>query len=169
MGDRIVVMKDGLIQQVDTPQNLYDNPCNRFVAGFIGTPQMNFLSGTLQRDSSGYSVKIDDSSVTLEPAKVNDRLPSYVGREIKFGIRPEDIYDDEAFIAAHSENVISATVEVRESMGSEVYLYLNYHGVHLTAKVAPTTKSQSGKQARLAIDRRKIHLFDPETEAAILN
>jgi len=169
MGDRIVVMNDGLVQQVDTPQNLYDHPCNMFVAGFIGAPQMNFLSGTLQKDASGYSVEISGDRIPLAPEKVNESITAYVGKEIKVGIRPEDIYDDEPHLFAHADSILETRVEVRELMGSEVYLYLDYKGEHITAKVAPATKSQTGQTSRVVVDKSKIHLFDLATEAAILD
>ncbi len=169
MGDRIVVMKDGLIQQVDTPQNLYDSPCNIFVAGFMGSPQMNFIDGTLQKEGNDYFVEISGDKLRIDPSKVNDVMATYVGKAVKVGIRPEDIKDDEAFLQEHKDSIISATVEVSELMGSEVYLYLNYKEARLTARVAPNTTSKTGSEIKLALDTRKLHLFDPESEAAIMN
>ena len=98
MGDRIVVMKDGLIQQVDTPQNLYDYPCNMFVGGFIGSPQMNFLDATLVKEGSNYYVDLGGDKLLIAPEKVTSALDAYVGKAIKAGIRPEDIKDDEEFM-----------------------------------------------------------------------
>ena len=95
MGDRIVVMKDGLIQQVDTPQNLYDYPCNMFVGGFIGSPQMNFLDATLVKEGSNYYVDLGGDKLLIAPEKVTSALDAYVGKAIKAGIRPEDIKDGE--------------------------------------------------------------------------
>lgn len=169
MGDRIVVMKDGFIQQVDTPQNLYDNPCNVFVAGFIGTPQMNFVDGTLLKDGGDYYVQVNDDKLHVDPAKVNEKMASYVDKPVKMGIRPEDLSDDAAFLADHPKSIIDTVVEVRELMGSEVYLYLDYKGTRLTARVAPDTASKTNQQLKVAIDTRKLHLFDPETEEAIMN
>ena len=119
MGDRIVVMKDGLIQQVDTPQNLYDYPCNMFVGGFIGSPQMNFLDATLVKEGSNYYVDLGGDKLLIAPEKVTSALDAYVGKAIKAGIRPEDIKDDEEFMEKHKDATITAHVEVSELMGSE--------------------------------------------------
>ena len=155
MGDRIVVMKDGIIQQVDTPQNLYDMPCNMFVAGFIGSPQMNFLDGTV---------------IPLPQEKTADgKLAAYVGKSLKVGIRPEDMKDDEEFLEKHPSSHIDTEVEVSELMGAEIYLYLTYKGQNLMARVAPTSKSRRGDKVTMAMDTHKIHLFDPETELTLLN
>ena len=124
MGDRIVVMKDGLIQQVDTPQYLYDYPCNMFVGGFIGSPQMNFLDATLVKEGSNYYVDLGGDKLLIAPEKVTSALDAYVGKAIKAGIRPEDIKDDEEFMEKHKDATITAHVEVSELMGSEIYLYL---------------------------------------------
>ena len=117
MGDRIVVMKDGLIQQVDTPQNLYDYPCNMFVGGFIGSPQMNFLDATLVKEGSNYYVDLGGDKLLIAPEKVTSALDAYVGKAIKAGIRPEDIKDDEEFMEKHKDATITAHVEVSELMG----------------------------------------------------
>ena len=110
MGDRIVVMKDGLIQQVDTPQNLYDYPCNMFVGGFIGSPQMNFLDATLVKEGSNYYVDLGGDKLLIAPEKVTSALDAYVGKAIKAGIRPEDIKDDEEFMEKHKDATITAHV-----------------------------------------------------------
>ena len=170
MGDRIVVMKDGIVQQVDTPQNLYDFPINMFVAGFIGSPQMNFLDATLNKDAKGYYLELSGDKILLPAEKTADgKLDAYVGKKIKAGIRPEDIKDDPEFIAKHSECKLETTVEVSELMGSEIYLYLVYKGNKMTARVAPTSKAKNGSTVTVAFDPHKIHLFDPETELTILN
>ena len=170
MGDRIVVMKDGMIQQVDTPQNLYDYPCNIFVAGFIGSPQMNFLDGTLQKSGDQYSVDLAGTTIPLPKEKTADgKLDAYVGKTLKVGIRPEDIKDDEEFLEKHSTSHLNAEVEVSELMGAEIYLYLTYQGQNLMARVAPTSKSRRGDKIVVAMDTHKIHLFDPESEKTLLN
>ena len=170
MGDRIVVMKDGLIQQVDTPQNLYDYPCNVFVAGFIGSPQMNFLDGTLNKKSNQYTIDLAGTEIPLPTEKTADgKLDAYVGKTLKVGIRPEDIKDDEEFLAKHPNSHIDAEVEVSELMGAEIYLYLTYKGQNLMARVAPTSKSRRGDKIVVAMDTNKIHLFDPESEKTLLN
>ena len=169
MGDRIVVMKDGLIQQVDTPQNLYDYPCNMFVGGFIGSPQMNFLDATLVKEGSNYYVDLGGDKLLIAPEKVTSALDAYVGKAIKAGIRPEDIKDDEEFMEKHKDATITAHVEVSELMGAEIYLYLTYQGQNLMARVAPTSKSRRGDKIVVAMDTHKIHLFDPESEKTLLN
>ncbi|WP_419509943.1 ABC transporter ATP-binding protein [Candidatus Allofournierella excrementavium] len=170
MGDRIVVMKDGIIQQVDTPQHLYDLPCNMFVAGFIGSPQMNFLDATLNKEGETYWIDLSGDKIVLPAEKTADgKLDAYVGKAVKAGVRPEDIKDDEEFVAKHSGCKLTATVEVSELMGSEIYLYLDYKGNKLTARVAPTSKAKNGSEVVVAFDPHKVHLFDPETEVTILN
>ena len=170
MGDRIVVMKDGLIQQVDTPQNLYDYPCNIFVAGFIGSPQMNFLDGTLKKNGDQFVVDLAGTDIPLPTEMTADgKLDAYVGKTLKVGIRPEDIKDDEEFLAKHPNSHISTEVEVSELMGAEIYLYLTYQGQNLMARVAPTSKSRRGDKITVALDTNKIHLFDPESELTLLN
>ena len=170
MGDRIVVMKGGEIQQADTPQTLYDHPCNLFVAGFIGSPQMNFLDGTLKKTGDQFTVDLAGSDIPLPKEKTADgKLDAYVGKTLKVGIRPEDIKDDEEFLEKHPNSHISAEVEVSELMGAEIYLYLTYQGQNLMARVAPTSKSRRGDKIVVAMDTNKIHLFDPETELTLLN
>lgn len=169
MGDRIVVMKDGLIQQVDTPQNLYDYPCNMFVAGFIGSPQMNLMNATLAKEGGKYFVNLEGDKLLIDPKKVSSALDAYIGKPIKVGIRPEDIKDDEEFLSKHNESIITTTVEVSELMGSEIYLYLVYKGHQMTARVLPTSTAKNGTEIKVAVNTAKLHLFDPETEAAILN
>ena len=169
MGDRIVVMSNAEVQQVDTPQNLYDSPCNMFVAGFIGSPQMNFMDAVLKEGDKGLYLEVYEDSLFIPPEKNTEGLKQYVGRSVKMGIRPEDIYDDEQFISANAGSVIRTSVDVSELMGSEVYLYLKYGDSTLTARVAPTTTSRTGDDIRVSLDMKKIHLFDAETEDAILN
>ena len=170
MGDRIVVMKDGIVQQVDTPQHLYDLPCNMFVAGFIGSPQMNFLDATLNKEGNTYWIDLSGDKIVLPVEKTADgKLDAYVGKAVKAGVRPEDIKDDPEFVAKHSDCKLNATVEVSELMGSEIYLYLDYKGNKLTARVAPTSKAKNGSEVVVAFDPHKVHLFDPETEVTILN
>jgi len=170
MGDRIVVMKDGKIQQIDTPQNLYDFPCNIFVAGFIGSPQMNFIDGTVVKDSTGYSVDFGEFSLKIPDYKLEKAdLSKYEGKKIKVGIRPEDIDDSEEFIEQHRESVADAHVEISELMGAEVYLNLISHGTLLTARVEPKTKARTGDNIKIAFDENKLHLFDIETELTIMN
>jgi len=169
MGDRIVVMNHAVVQQVDTPQNLYDYPKNMFVAGFIGSPQMNFVDAVLKQDGSRYYLEIASDKLYIPAEKVKDEMKPYVDKAVKFGVRPEDIYDDEAFLSANADATISVDVDVSELMGSEVYLYLKYIDNTLTARVAPTTKSRTGDKIKVGLDMNNIHLFDVDTENTIIN
>ena len=170
MGTRIVIMKDGFIQQVDTPQHLYDLPCNEFVAGFIGSPQMNFADGRIVQYGEDYYLQFGNYQLRLPESKNLDyQLEDYVDTDVTFGIRPEHIYDDPDYIAMHPEGVLEASVEVTELMGAEIYLYVSVDGIPFTARVAPTSQAQPGDVVQIAIDVEKIHLFDKETEQTITN
>jgi len=167
MGDRIVVLNKGLIQQVDAPQNLYDAPCNIFVAAFIGSPQMNFLDAQIGADERGFFLLVNDDKLYIPKSKSVDSLKQYVGSMVKFGIRPEDISEDKALSQAEGSTVIGVEVEVIELMGNEVYLYLKYGDSQLTARVPPTATKQ-GDEIKVALNMEKIHLFDVETEQSLL-
>ncbi len=170
MADRIVVMKDGLIQQVDTPQNLYDFPCNQFVAGFIGSPQMNFLAAVLNKQGDSLVLDVSGDSIILPAEKTADsKLDAYIGKKVKMGIRPENIKDDPEFLQKPGIHKISAKVEVSELMGSEIYLYLNYKGSKLTARVSPASTAKGGTVVTVGFNTKCIHLFDGESENTILN
>ncbi|HIR56123.1 MAG TPA: sn-glycerol-3-phosphate ABC transporter ATP-binding protein UgpC [Candidatus Gallacutalibacter pullicola] len=175
MGDRIVVMKDGFIQQVDTPQNLYELPVNEFVAGFMGSPQMNFVDSTLDKKGDTYYVNFGKASVPIPASKVsgnkveNVDLSAYVGKEVVLGIRPEDVSDNPEDLEKMPDSIVDADVEVTELMGAETYLYLNCEGNALTARVDPTSTVKSGDKAKITLDMSKCHLFDKETEKTILN
>ncbi len=180
MGTRIVVMKSGLIQQVDTPQNLYLYPCNLFVAGFIGSPQMNFVDCKLLKEGSDFFVEFGSEDtktragvkfkVKLPASKnKNDCLEAYVDKEVIMGIRPEDIHNEEDLVAANKDGIIEADVEVTELMGAETYLYMNCEGQSLNARVAPTNTAKPGDHITIAIETAKIHLFDKDTELTITN
>ena len=144
MGTRIVVMKDGVIQQVDTPANLYSKPDNIFVAGFIGSPQMNFVDAVLSEKSDGLYATFANDSIKIPDGKVTPELKKYIGKTVVLGIRPEDIHDDEAFLASRPEAVASAYVDVTEMMGAETYLYLTIAGVPFTARVNQRSTAKLG-------------------------
>ena len=170
MGDRIVVMKDGFIQQVDTPQNLYDLPCNEFVAGFMGSPQMNFVDATVGKNDKGLTLTFGGCTLNVPADKAEGtNLEEYVGKEVVFGIRPENVNDDPEFLAATNGAVGEASVEVTELMGAEIYLYLNCEGNAITARVKPTSTAKSGDIIKIGFDMSKMHVFDKETEKTILN
>ncbi len=170
MGDRIVVMKDGVVQQVDTPQNLYDGPCNMFVAGFIGSPQMNFMEGVLKKSGDVFSIDLSGATIALPTEKTNGgKLDAYVGKTIKMGIRPEDLKDDDEFLERHPNTHLETEVEVSELMGAEIYLYMTYKGQNIMARVSSSSAARPGSKVTIAMDAHKIHLFDPETELTLLN
>ena len=175
MATRIVVMKDGFIQQVDTPQNLYDYPVNLFVAGFIGTPQMNFVTCKLEKKADGVYVSWGDTCLKLPEDKANnEELKEYFGQEVILGIRPECLDDDAEAVAAAGENTINCTVDVTELMGAEIYLYLGFEGQedatkgkNIIARVSARSASRSGDQIKVAVDMSRIHIFDKDTEKCI--
>ncbi len=164
MGDRIVVMKDGFIQQVDTPQNLYENPCNLFVAGFIGSPQMNFMDVTVGEKDGQFFGTIGEYSVPLKEQRFDTvHLKSYVGKQLRLGIRPEDLHIAEE----GSANSIATTVELSEMMGSETYIYAEFNESKLIAKTPLITKFGMGEEISFVLDADKMHLFDLESEKAV--
>jgi len=169
MGSRIVVMKDGVIQQVDTPQNIYEYPTNMFVAGFIGSPQMNFINVSLVEEDGKVYAKYDNEKVILTESKAKVlKEGKYIGKDVVLGIRPENIDDNDEFIAEHKDAVITTQVEVTEMMGSETYLYLKDGASSITARVNGTSKAKSGDTIKVAFDETKIHIFDKETELTVL-
>ena len=215
MGTRIVVMKDGFMQQVDTPQNLYDFPTNMFVAGFIGTPQMNFFDALLIKDGNDVYVKFGNNSIKLpseiverisdksfiytqaevdkyeqkkaEQAKAAEEMKNAMTEEaveqsapieeveelkrVVFGVRPEDIHDEAAFIAKHNTSLIKGYIDVIEKLGSETLLYLNVEGRdgYTIAKVDSRSNVELNTDATFAIDMKHIHLFDAVSENTILD
>ena len=169
MASRIVVMKDGFIQQVDTPQNLYLYPCNVFVAGFIGSPQMNFIDVQLVEKADGLYVEFSGNSLKLPESKVNDAVKEHIGKTVVLGIRPEHVHDEERLLKEHAEYTIKADVEVAELMGAETYLYLDVEGAKLTARVAPTTTAKADDSITVALDLGKAHLFDKDSEVTLVN
>ncbi len=169
LGTRIVVMKDGVIQQVDTPQHLYDLPCNMFVAGFIGSPQMNFINATVQKDGGKYTLNFDKYKIPVPADKcAGGKLDPYVGKEVIFGIRPEHVHDEEEELAK-AEMTFDANVDVTELMGAEIYLYVNIAGQPITARVEPTSKAKVGDTVKICFNLDKIHIFDKDTEQIITN
>ncbi|MCI5676956.1 MAG: sn-glycerol-3-phosphate ABC transporter ATP-binding protein UgpC [Clostridia bacterium] len=171
MATRIVVMKDGLIQQVDTPQNLYDNPCNIFVAGFIGTPQMNFINGTLTKKGNDVFFNFEGNSLKLPAEKSAEGvLDEYIGKEVVAGLRPECIHDEPMHLASLEESCIDVDVDVTELMGAEIYLYLKCgEETNLIARVSSRSTSRAGDKIKVALDISRIHLFDKDTERCIVH
>ena len=168
LGTRIVVLKDGVIQQVDTPQNLYDKPANKFVAGFIGSPQMNLIDAKVVQVGNQVHVQFGNADITLPDEKGKVLVQKgYVGKEVCFGIRPEDIHDGD--MSNYPGATLTATIRVYELLGAEVFLYFDIEGTQMTARVNPRTTLRTGDKAVFALDMEKIHVFDKETELTITN
>ena len=166
LGDRIVVMKDGVIQQIADPIRLYESPANKFVAGFIGSPPVNFLRGKIvPRNGELY---FQDEGLRLKVLKQHhERLSSFVNQDIILGIRPEDVYDKLFAQDASDEFIITATVELVEPMGSEIYLYFLVGRNNFIARVSNQDTATANQDLQLVFDMSKAHFFDPKTEEAI--
>ena len=170
LGTRIVVMKDGVVQQVDTPQNLYEKPGNLFVAGFMGSPQMNFLDAQISQKGNDVIATIGQYDILVPAAKGKVlKEGGYIGKTVVLGIRPEDIHDSQMFIEASPSAPMTSTVKVYELLGAEVFLYFDVNGTQVTARVDPRTTSKTGDTIKFAFDMEKSHFFDKETELVICN
>ena len=180
MASRIVVMKSGVIQQVDTPQNLYRYPCNLFVAGFIGSPQMNFIESKILKEGDDFFVEFgSEDTKTRAGVKYKIKLPAdknkddclvpYIDKEVIMGIRPEDVHNEADLVKMYKDGVVEANVEVTELMGAETYLYMNCEGQAINARVAPTNTARPGDKIQIAIEPQKIHIFDKDTELTVTN
>ena len=169
LGTRIVVMKDGVVQQVDTPENLYERPGNKFVAGFIGAPQMNMVNADvvekdgLRLEFCGQSIRLDENRAKI----LRDK--GYVGKKITLGTRPEDPHDAGSIDRANKDACIHATIRVYEMLGAETYLYFDMDQATWTARVDPSVKVKPGETVDLYMNTEKLHAFDVETELAIFN
>ena len=168
MGQRIAVMKDGLIQQCDTPMELYRRPVNMFVAGFIGTPSMNFLKAQLKQSGDGYIVDTGAFQVATPPQH-NDKLKDWVGKEVVFGVRPGDVFDASITkaIDATEKNTFAANVDVLEPMGEMTVAYMTMGEQQFVAGLSSDTRAAEGQPLKVAIDLDKTHLFDAASEEAI--
>ena len=183
MATRIVVMKDGLIQQVATPQNLYDLPVNVFVAGFIGTPQMNFVNCRLEKEKAteDFYFVFGQNRLKLPPDKAAEAkdgaLKDYIGKEVIIGIRPECLHDEQRYLDDMPESVIDADVEVTELMGSEILMYIVTSGgtedldepQNLVARVSPRSEARAGDKVKIAVELQRVHVFDKDTERCIVH
>ena len=171
LGTRIVVMKDGVIQQVDSPGNLYNKPHNIFVAGFIGSPQMNLMEAVVKKSGDNLSLILGEYEIRLTDAKAKALEENgYVDKTVVMGIRPEDLHDEEAIISSAGPGaVVDADVEVTELLGAEVFLYLTIAGQPVTARVNPRSTAKVNDRIKIAMDLNKIHLFDKDTESVIIN
>ncbi|WFA10030.1 sn-glycerol-3-phosphate ABC transporter ATP-binding protein UgpC [Tissierella sp. Yu-01] len=168
MADRIVVMKDGKIHQVGTPQELYKNPCNIFVAGFIGTPQMNFIDSKLIKIESDYYAIIDDTKICIPSDRFNtNKLEKYIDKNLVLGVRSEDV-----LLVVDKDLVydtLDTTIEVCEHMGAEIFVYLDFKGKKIISKVSSETNPSinGNDNVKITFKPEKIHLFDKETEFSL--
>ncbi len=167
MGDRIVVLKDGFVQQIADPISLYDKPVNKFVAGFIGSPPMNFMDGKIIKKEDGFYFNEGSFQIKIVD-DMYDRLADYQDKEVVFGIRSEDIHDKLFVPEASPENTIIATVEVIEPMGSEIFLYLNSGKHTFTARVNSNSRPQLNQEMDLVLDMSRVHFFDRTSEKTIV-
>jgi len=159
LGDRIVVLNDGIIQQVAPPLVLYDQPANMFVAGFIGTPPMNFLKGSLMREGDRTYFKFDGAKVKL-PRDLSSRIGAYMGKEITFGVRPENVLVKGHTDVQEDENVVSSQVTVVEPLGDEQTIYLQTGGQDFIAKVDSHVRLSVGDNVSMVVDVARAHIFD---------
>ncbi len=169
LGTRIVVMQKGVVQQIDSPTNLYNKPKNLFVAGFIGSPQMNFLkTDVIEKNGEIFLAVKNNIFVKPSVAKAN-RLKSlnYVGKQVIMGIRPEDIHEEELFIAASSDTQFECEIDVIETLGSDTYLHFSIADTKFVARVDPRCNTGVNETMTFAIDANQMHFFDVDSELAI--
>jgi len=170
MGDRIVVMHQGVIQQAATPEEIYNYPVNMYVAGFIGSPSMNFINGTLYESEGKVHFKAPGIDVVLPNSKANVlREKGYINKEVVFGIRPEDIHDEPIFLESSPDSIVTANIEVAENLGHEMFLYITgLANQTIIARVDGRSGFKEGQTVKLAFDMNKIHVFDKDTEVNLL-
>ncbi len=171
MGTRIVVMKDGIIQQIDTPTCLYDNPENLFVASFLGSPQMNFFKAQLVKEGDKLYSVFGSNKILVPESRAKRIIDDYyIGKDVVMGVRPEDIHDEQIFISSNPDTVINAEIDVIEKLGNETILYMKVDGKedYTVARIDARSQFAAGEQVSLAIDANHIHFFDPDTELTIM-
>jgi len=165
MATRIAVMNQGLLQQIDTPHNLYERPANKFVAGFIGSPAMNFFDAKLVKD--GGKLVADAGSFQVEVPKTNKAAEAYAGKPVTLGIRPEDIHNSKFTPADITPAKVEAKVDIVELMGNEIVAYLKAGATDFVARVDPRSEYKVGDKAEVSFNTSNLHLFDKDTEQAI--
>lgn len=167
LGQRIAVILNGELQQVENPLSVYSKPANRFVAGFIGSPQMNFVDGTISKQGDQYLFKCEGFELPV-PKDVDHLLEDYVGKDVVFGIRPEDIWDIPSSDWIKDKIMLEGTVDFREIIGAETYVYLTVGNVHLASRVGGLCDATSGSKFKVVINLSKLHFFDPKTQTSII-
>ncbi len=166
MASRIAVMNHGLLQQLDTPQNLYDSPNNLFVAGFIGSPAMNFFEAKLEKDGNKIIVNTGDFKVQVPDERADIYLP-HVGKQVVFGLRPEDVYDPKFEAPNIIAQPVEAVVEVTELMGNEIFVFFKSGSYEYVGRIDPRTQFKMGDKIQATFNMANMHIFDKETEQAI--
>ena len=170
LGSRIVVMKDGVVQQIDSPDNLYNKPCNKFVAGFIGSPQMNFMDADIAEEGDKLYAVVDGAKLLIPDDKAkNLKDAGYIGKTVTLGVRPEHIHNDPDVLAALKDSQITVNIEVFEMLGDDALLYFDYAGERLTAKTNIKYKAVEGDTVTFTFDMEESHFFDKESELTITN
>ncbi|HPJ76592.1 MAG TPA: ATP-binding cassette domain-containing protein, partial [Clostridia bacterium] len=168
MGSRIVVMRAGFIQQVDPPQIMYDNPSNMYVAGFIGTPQMNFINAVIEEKGNDVWINLAGTKIKFSEKRAKSIVgKGYDGKEVVLGIRPEHFRDEQVYLDQMTDTTIEVKVDVVEMMGPEALLYFSFAKSNIIARVSPSTKARPGSTIKIAIDTIRIHIFDKESEKTI--
>jgi len=168
LGDRLCVLKDGTIQQVDEPLNLYNAPDNKFVAGFLGTPPMNFIQVKIIKD--GENIYLDEGTFRLKATgKIGQAVESFIDGEILLGIRPEDIHEKSSYtFGSLNGNTAALKVDMTEPMGPQVYLHFKTEKNNFTAAVNPHVQARANEVIEIVFDTNKIHLFDPKTDQSVI-
>ncbi|WP_456399158.1 ABC transporter ATP-binding protein [Mesoaciditoga sp.] len=168
MADKIVVIKDGIIQQIDSPFNVYHYPNNVFVAGFIGSPSMNFLDAVVIEKDGDLWIRLKNDIMLKVPQIYKEELKEYINREIIFGIRPEDIYDKMFAVAAKSDNTVRVSVDILEPLGNQTILHARVGDDVIVASIDPKTEAEVGQSIDLVFDMSMMRAFDKETQKAII-
>ena len=170
LGTRIVVMKDGVVQQIDTPQNLYDHPCNKFVAGFIGSPQMNMITADAVEEDGEICLRFAGHRIVMNQDRAQAlKQGGYVGGKVVLGIRPSDIHGDPDSLQKFSKSCFDVQVRVYEMLGAESLAYFDIEEAGWVASLSASAKVAVGDTIRLAMDTSKIHIFDNTTEKTIVD
>lgn len=169
LGARIAVVLNGEVQQVDSPLTVYEKPLNRFVAGFIGSPPMNFIKGKVIKKDNALKIATENFEIKIYPL-FKELMEKYEGKDVIMGIRPSDVYDEAQakWLQENEKDVITAKVEFRELMGDEIYLYLRAGKTPIIAKVGSYIAVNTGQNIKVVIDLRKVHFFDSDTQRAIV-
>ena len=170
IGTRIVVLKDGYVQQVDTPQAIYDRPKNLFVASFMGSPDMNLIDAVIEKQNNNLFLAFGNNKIKIPDKKAKMLNTSeHAYKHVIMGIRPEDIFNDPENLEYYKDGIIDSKVEVIEMLGAEMFLYLDADKTNLTARVSPHYPARTSEVIKVALNPEKIHIFDPDTETIIVN